>query len=252
MAGRAYIGTSGWNYANWTKFYGSTSPSRRLEHYASCFSALEINASHYKLHEPDTYRQWRDRVPDHFRFAVKAHRFLTHNKKLLAIDDHLPRSRDRARVLGHKLAVVLWQLPARFRCNRDRLVDFCRLLRRRWTSARHAIEFRHPSWFDDSIADILAEAGVANCLSDAPDFPLWDRVTTDLVYIRLHGHTRKYASKYSQASLQRWASHARTWLAEDRDVHVYFDNDSEGAAPQDAKRLIALVDGRSSGQLCTN
>ena len=70
---------------------------------------------------------------------------------------------------------------------------------------------------------------------------MWDRVTTDFVYIRLHGHTRKYASSYSKQSLRNWASRVRTWLNQNRDVHVYFDNDAEGAAPKNALALLEMV-----------
>jgi uncharacterized protein YecE (DUF72 family) len=84
---------------------------------------------------------------------------------------------------------------------------------------------------------------VAVCQSDAPDFPMWREVTTDLVYVRLHGHTRKYASSYHLTSLKRWAADAARWLDEGRDVHVYLDNDAEGHAVQNARTLSALVAG---------
>lgn len=240
---RAYIGTSGWCYSTWGDFYRDTPATRWLEYCAERFTALEINASHYRLQSPETYRDWRQRVPDDFRFSVKAHRFLTHRKRLANLDEHLPLSRDRTRALGPKLAVVLWQLPARFRADLPRLRTFARMLSRRWTSVRHAIELRDASWFDDDTAALLAEHELAVCLSDAPDFPLWDRVTTDLVYVRLHGHTRKYASSYSRRSLVRWAGRIHDWLAENREVHVYFDNDAEGAAPRNAVALLDLVRG---------
>ena len=78
-------------------------------------------------------------------------------------------------------------------------------------------------------------------MSDAPDWPIWDRVTTDLVYIRLHGHTRKYASSYSKPALKKWATRTKCWLQENRDVHVYFDNDAEGAAPKNALTLLEIL-----------
>lgn len=238
---RAYIGTSGWSYDSWGEFFGDTPRSRRLEHCARLFTGLEINASHYRLQDRQTYRDWRERVGPEFRFAVKAHRFLTHRKRLADLDGHLARSRDRCRALGKKLAAVLWQLPATFRRDDDRLIRFARLLGQRWKSARHAIELRHPEWFCDAVAATLSRHEIAVCLSDAPDFPLWDRTTTDLVYVRLHGHTRKYASRYSGQNLDRWAARVRDWLSEGRDVHVYFDNDAEGAAPRDAMRLLDRV-----------
>jgi uncharacterized protein YecE (DUF72 family) len=78
-------------------------------------------------------------------------------------------------------------------------------------------------------------------MSDAPDWPMWEKVTTDFVYIRLHGHTRKYASSYSKHSLRKWAARIRDWLDENRAVHAYFDNDAEGAAPQNALTLLEML-----------
>lgn len=106
---------------------------------------------------------------------------------------------------------------------------------------RHAIEFRHPSWFDEQIAGCLREHRVAVCQSDSADWPLWDEVTADLVYVRLHGHTLTCASDYSASQLQRWATRVRSWLREGRDVRVYLDNDAVGRAPADARRLIAML-----------
>lgn len=88
---------------------------------------------------------------------------------------------------------------------------------------------------------MLSDYNIAVCISDAVDWPQWDAVTTDLVYIRLHGHTRTYASSYSKSSLIFWADRLVDWLIEGRDAHVYFDNDAEGAAPYDALRLINLI-----------
>jgi uncharacterized protein YecE (DUF72 family) len=107
---------------------------------------------------------------------------------------------------------------------------------------------RHRSWFTAEVADELRAAGVAICISDAPVFPMWLEVATDLVYVRLHGHTRVYASSYSRAHLRRWAARARAWQAEGRDVHIYFDNDAEGAAVRNAIDLMALAGRGESGE----
>lgn len=239
---RAYVGTSGWVYAGWKHdFYAGVPQQRWLEHCAERFTGLEINGSFYMLQKATALRDWRRRTPADFRFTMKGHRFVTHNKKLADADQHLPISRDNARPLGPKLAAVVWQLPARSVKNHPRLVEFVTALRRRWRRTRHAIEFRHATWFDDQTAALLREHGIAVCMSDAPDFPLWDEVTTDLVYVRLHGHTRKYASAYSKRQLETWAARTRGWLAEGREVHVYFDNDAEGHAPRDAMRLLSLL-----------
>jgi len=105
------------------------------------------------------------------------------------------------------------------------------------------LEFRHTSWFVPEVAQRLAAHGVAACISDAKDWPMWEQVTADFVYARLHGHTHTYHSGYSKSSLERWAHRVRTWMAQGRDVHVYLDNTDAGAAPRNAMALRALVTG---------
>ena len=135
---------------------------------------------------------------------------------------------------------MLWQCPSTLRCDLGRLQAFLDALDR-WPEVRHALEFRHRSWFDDRVQRCLGEHDVAICQSDAADWPRWDAVSTDLVYVRLHGHTRTYLSRYRAATLGRWAERIRSWVAEGRSVHVYFDNTAAGVAVGDAERLRALA-----------
>jgi uncharacterized protein YecE (DUF72 family) len=238
----AYIGTSGWVYPGWREhLYADTPVKRWLEVASRTFGALEINGSFYTQIKPETYARWRETTPPGFRFALKGHRFVTHYKRLGDCEESIVRLRDQASGLGDKLAAVVWQLPGNFAINVARLDGFLGALTV-WP-VRHALELRHRSWFIPEIAARLRDAGVAVCLSDAPDFPMWREVTTDLVYVRLHGHTRKYASSYSAASLRAWADDVQRWLAEGRDVHVYLDNDAEGHAVQNAIDLSVLVGG---------
>jgi uncharacterized protein YecE (DUF72 family) len=239
MAGNAYIGLSGWSYDKWKDHFFQDVPRKQwLEHCAEIFTGLEANGTFYRLQSEKTLKDWVARTPDDFVFAAKGHRYVTHNKKLKDADETIVRSRDNMRPLESKLGAMLWQLPASFKRNDERLETFVRTLSRRWRSVRHALELRDPSWFTDETAELFEESNIANCQSDAADWPLWDAVTTDLVYIRLHGHSRTYASAYSGESLSRWADRIRGWLDEGRDVHVYFDNDAEGAAPHDAIKLM--------------
>src|SRR5262249_38093889 len=150
------------------------------------------------------------------------------------------RCRESASPFGNRLSAVIWQLPAFLKKDVERLDKFVKTLRR-WSSTRHAIEFRHKSWFDHEVAGCLKRGAVAVCISDAPDWPMGEEVTTDVVYIRLHGHSRKYASSYSKPALKKWATRIRRWLQQDRAVHVYFDNDAEGAAPLNALALLELL-----------
>jgi uncharacterized protein YecE (DUF72 family) len=242
---RAFVGTSGWVYAGWRDHLYADTPVRRwLEVASRTFNALEINGSFYKQIQPETYQRWRRETPDDFHFALKGHRFVTHYKRLKDCESSIVLLRDQANHLGDKLAAVVWQLPSNFSVDLARLESFMSALEL-WPEVRHAIELRHRSWFVPAVADCMRAARVAVCMGDAPDFPLWHEVTTDLVYVRLHGHTRKYASSYSRAHLERWATDARCWLDEGRDVHVYFDNDAEGHAVRNAIELSALVAGRA-------
>lgn len=237
-----YIGTSGWSYLHWQdRFYTGVPQKDWLRFYAERFSALEVNGTFYRLQSPATFKKWSDATPPTFRFAIKANRYLTHNKKLLDPDASILIEKSHAEALGEKLAVVLWQLPGMLKKNLPRLQGFIDALQQ-WPEVRHSIEFRHASWFDDETADRLAQANIAVCLSDAETWPMWDRVTTDLVYIRLHGHARTYASSYSAAELSYWAERIAHWLKEGREVHVYFDNDAECAAPFNALALQEILD----------
>jgi uncharacterized protein YecE (DUF72 family) len=248
MLGQAYIGTSGWNYKSRRKdFYDETPQNQWLRFCSQRFTGIEVNGTFYRLQEKSTFEKWRDQTPERFRFAIKGHRYITHNKKLLDVEESVIRCRESASPLGKRLAAVVWQLPAFLKKDTDRLEKFLDALRQ-WKSTRHAIEFRHKSWFDDEVAERLRRHAVAVCISDAPDWPIWEEVTTDLVYIRLHGHTRKYASSYSKHSLRKWAARIRDWLHETRAVHAYFDNDAEGAAPQNALTLLEML-GRSGPEV---
>jgi uncharacterized protein YecE (DUF72 family) len=240
---RAYIGTSGWVYGGWREHLYADTPTKKWLHVASrAFDALEINGSFYTQIKPETYARWYEATPPAFRFALKGHRFVSHYKRLRDCRDSIVRLRDQVQPLKEKLAAVVWQLPSNFQCSIERLEDFMRSLEA-WRDVGHALELRHESWFVPEVAAILRANNVAVCMGDAPDFPMWREVTADIVYVRLHGHTRKYASSYSERSLQAWADDARCWIAEGRDVHVYFDNDAEGHAVRNALRFQELVAG---------
>lgn len=236
-----YIGTSGWSYDGWKDdFYRDVPKDRWLEHCAEKFTGLEINATFYRQQRKSTLEKWRDAVPEDFVFAVKGNRYLTHSKMLSDVEEPLERERDRTSVLGDRFGAVLWQLPARFEKNLERIDRFAATATDVWPT-RHTVELRHRSWFHEEVAEVLSDRGIAVCISDAADWPRWDAVTADFVYVRLHGHTRTYASRYAKGTLERWADRIGGWRSSGRDVHVYFDNDSEGHAPHDALRLMEML-----------
>jgi len=287
--GQVRIGTSGWVSKGWNEtFYPVDVPRRAvLEYMAERVSSVEVNGSFYSLQRPESYRRWYAQTPADFIFAVKGSRFITHNKKLRDVDAALANFlASGVLALGEKLGPIVWQLPASARFDAERLDAFfallprdtyaaARLARRHdhrvagrsWTRPgarrplRHAIEVRNDSFFVAEFVRLARRHGIAVVCSDAPDWPRTEEITAGFVYVRLHGSTRKYASRYSDAELDAWAARIGAWQrgadAPDahrittlkpprrasRDVYVYFDNDYEANAPNDALRLIARVEG---------
>ena len=243
MTGKAYIGTSGWIYKHWKdSWYKDVRPKDWLKYMTERFTALEANGTFYHLPKKETFEAWREATPKDFRFAIKAHRYLTHRKKLKEISEGIERQKKACEGLGEKLAAVVWQLPANFKANLERLEHFLTELKE-WSETRHAIEFRNKTWFTKETVEMLEQSGVAVCISDAPKWPIWEIVTTDFVYVRLHGHTHLYASKYSDEQLEIWARKVKKWMRGGCDVHVYFDNDWRANAPYNAERLLNFVYG---------
>jgi uncharacterized protein YecE (DUF72 family) len=241
MPGRAFIGTSGWNYAGWSDdFYAGVRRKSWLEYYSGCFNSLEVDGTFYHLIKEKVAKSWYERTPADFHFAVKGHRYITHVKRLEPPDKSLKLQRNSTAALGEKLSAILWQLPPNLHKDMRKLTAFVTMLAT-WHEVRHAIEFRDTSWFDNEVADLMASQQVAVCQSDAATWPMWQAVTTDLVFVRLHGHESTYASDYGEKSLRLWARRIRRWLREGRDVHVYFDNDAKGHAPWNARELAEIL-----------
>jgi uncharacterized protein YecE (DUF72 family) len=282
--GRARIGISGWRYAPWRGvFYPQDLPQRReLEYAASVFSSIEINGTFYSLQRPGSFRAWRDATPDDFVFAIKGSRYITHMLKLREVETPLATFFAQGLLaLGPKLGPILWQLPPFMPFDAQRLRAFFRLLPRDTGQAlrlarrrevdlmkgrcvlkidaerplRHALEVRHESFRTQELLDLLREEDIALVVADtAGRWPLLEEVTTDFMYLRLHGDQELYASGYGDAALDDWARRIRAWLRgtqptgarrigsgrpsrQPRDVYCYFDNDSKVHAPFDAQAL---------------
>jgi uncharacterized protein YecE (DUF72 family) len=244
-APRLCVGTSGWNYPEWrADFYAGVPQRRWLAHCAARFTSMEVNATFYRFLRETAFDRWRTETPEGFPFAVKGHRSVTHFHRLKDPGPAVAAARDGVAGLGDRIAVVLWQLPPGLKADGALLVDFAAALAETWPGVRHAVEFRHRSWFSDATAVLLAGRGLANVLSDSPRWPLWPEVTADLAYVRLHGHEVLYASEYGEEGLRPWARRVRRWRREGREVHVYFDNTADGAAPRDALRFLGMVAGK--------
>jgi len=242
MSRKVCIGTSGWHYDHWRgPFFPEGMPDEEmLGFYARHFPAAEINNSFYQLPKAETLEHWRDAVPDNFRFAVKASRYITHMKKLKDPRQPVDRFLQRVAVLGDRLGPVLFQLPPNWRCNVERLAAFLAALP---GTGRYAFEFRDPSWFDDKVYQLLEEAGAAFCIYDLAGRQSPKTVTADLVYVRLHGPDQAYEGSYSVQALAGWAGAISAWKNQGRNVFCFFDNDQQGYAPANARRLQEMLIG---------
>ncbi len=282
------IGISGWSYPEWRggPFYPKGLPqSRELEFVGKCMNSVEINATFYKLQTPASFRKWAATTPDDLVFAIKGSKYITHQKKLQ--DIRIPLANFFASgvlELGKKLGPILWQFPPWYRFGSEGIEGFLKLLPKTTRAAarlasentikdpknaavktivniplRYAFEPRHESFFSSEFVELLLKYNAALALADtAGKWPYAEDVTSDMVYIRLHGSRELYASGYSPEELTEWARKIKAWKmgrdprgarrismgrsdGKTRDVYVYFDNDIKAHAPYDAMNLAELL-----------
>ena len=243
-AGRIWIGCSGWNYAHWRDgvFYPPRTPSSKwLRCYAQHFPTVEVNATFYRLPRRETVARWVAETPEEFVFSIKVSRYLTHVVRLRETGRHLGLLLDRIEPLlgSPKLGPLLWQLPPTFRRDDARLAAALAELP---SGLRHAIEFRHESWFADEVLDLLRQHRVALVIADGPKVRSFQRYesTTDFAFVRLHNGARGRRGNYSPGELAEWADRIREWAGRG-EVFVYFNNDWEGFAPANAAALRSLL-----------
>jgi uncharacterized protein YecE (DUF72 family) len=281
---RIRIGISGWRYVPWRGvFYPpKLAQHRELAFAARAFNTIEINGSFYSLQTPASYSAWYDATPPGFTFSVKGPRYVTHIRRLREVRTPLANFfASGVLALREKLGPVLWQFPPSQRFDEARFTEFFEMLPHGTADAlrlargrdsrlhgrsvlridedrplRHAVEIRHESFADPRFIALLRRHRIALVVADtAGKWPYLEDVTTDFVYLRLHGDKELYASGYTEAALDRWADRILAWSRGDeprdarrvggaarkartRDVFCYFDNDIKVRAPFDADRLM--------------
>jgi len=283
--GTIRIGISGWRYEPWRGiFYPKELAQRReLEFASRAFNSIELNGSFYSLQTPHSYASWYDESPDDFVFSIKGPRYITHIRRLKDIEGPLANFFASGIFnLREKIGPFLWQFPPFFRYDEERFEQFCSLLPHDTKAAlalarhrearmhgrtrlaidrsrplRHAIEIRHESFATKSFVAMLRRYGIALVVADtAGKWPYLEEVTTDFMYLRLHGDEQLYASGYTDAAIDRWAKRIDAWTkgkepadarkissakppaGTSRDIYCYFDNDVKVRAPFDADRLM--------------
>ena len=239
------IGTSGWHYDHWKhRFYPEELNKRRwLEFYAGHFTTVELNNSFYRLPPETTFATWYESSPASFTFAVKVSRFITHIKRIKATEEAVGRFITRAKILGEKLGPLLYQLPPNMHRDDERLVSFLSILPEKM---KHVFEFRHQSWLEGKVFEILRQHNAGFCIFDMPSLSCPLVATADFAYVRFHGSTGLYSSCYSDEELADWAKKLTDLAVNLKAVYIYFNNDAEAFAVRNAITLRSYLE-RESG-----
>lgn len=239
-----HIGTSGWSYKHWSEIFypKDIKPDKYLEFYITEFSCVELNASFYNLPFRTTVTGWMNRTPAEFKFCTKLSRFITHQSQLVNVEEPLRRYFDVFNGMKNKTGPVLIQLPPGLAYDKSLICNFFSLITGEYGSFRFAVEVRNRSWINDHFLDLLSQYGIAFVTADSGNrYPYHEAATAGFVYLRLHGREQLYASDYSEADLKLYSEKIIKWLVEGKEVWVFFNNDYNGFAPKNAKKLMELV-----------
>jgi len=244
------IGTSGWHYSDWTgAFYPpDVTGYHELAFYARQFKTVENNASFYRIAHAATYKIWDKMTPDGFIFSMKLNKFITHTHRLDINDEVIEKIHfilDSAQVLQEKLGAMLVQMPASFRVDLPKLDKFLAFftaeVRKQHYAFDIAIELRNSHWFTSELYTLLKKHNVALVAGNSSRWPGVRQVTADVVYIRMHGPEKLFASKYTTAQLEELASYVSGLPASVRTTYVYFNNDFHGYALEHARQLQEML-----------
>lgn len=247
MAGRAFIGTSGWNYKHWREIFypKGVKTALWLNYFSARHETVEINTSFYRIPRAESVAAWPAQAPPGFTFAAKLWRGITHYKKLIDCRPYLENFFEVLNVLPpERRAPLLIQLPPGQGLALEKLQRFWTDLEASGSAGwRIAVEFRHPSWLVDDVYRWLATKSAAVCVHD-----MWGRGATEhpndapFVYLRRHGSGEgRYSGEYTEQQIAGDAESVKRWLAEGRDVYAYYNNDIGGHALTNARQLRDAV-----------
>ena len=236
------IGTSGWSYQHWTDvlYPAGTPVSGRLACYVEEFDTVELNASFYRWPRDAVFAGWRQRLPDGFTMSVKAHRGLTHYRRLRSPEPWIERFERCWTALGERAEALLVQLHPHQQRDDALLEGFLTAMPQH---IRVAMELRHSSWNTADVYAILERHRAAYVVMSGAGLPCVPRATCELVYVRMHGPAQEsmYAGCYPDAELSAWADRIQDWQQQGRRVLIYFNNDLGGHAVRNAQKLKKLL-----------
>jgi uncharacterized protein YecE (DUF72 family) len=230
---KLWIGTSGFQYSEWKgNFYPEDLPTAKmLPFYAERFATTEINYTFHRIPAQKTIENWKTQTPEEFRFALKAPQKITHWSKLRDCSDTLEYFCKVITGLGDRLGPVLFQLPPAFKKDVDVLSSFLR----EFPDMRGAFEFRHESWFDDEIFELLKSRNIALCIADTDTIATPKKTTADYGYLRLR------REDYEALDIERWTDFVRDQKPSWNDAFVYFKHEESGIGPKLARQMIELL-----------
>jgi uncharacterized protein YecE (DUF72 family) len=238
-----HIGTSGWSYKHWReRFYPKEVKAKDyLSYYAGQFSVSEINTSFYHLPKSDTIENWVDTVNSRFKFCPKISRYITHMKKLNDPEQSLPSFFDVFDPFKKHLGPVLIQLPPFLAFNAEKVAVFCKALKQ-YKGYRFALEPRHETWLTDEAIALLTKHKIAFVIAESGGrWPYGEFVTAKDIYIRFHGPDGSYASSYPDKVLKKYAKKMLQWEEEGHRIWVFFNNDGNAYAIENARTLISYL-----------
>jgi len=216
-----WVGTSGYNYPEWKgSFYPATLPaSKMLPYYAERFPTVEINYTFYRAPNEKILDGWSKATPERFKLTLKAPKRITHDARLRDCADRVRQFLATAAVLGPKLGALLFQLPPNLKKDVPLLEAFVDSFPPRVCAA---FEFRHESWFDDVVFDVLRRRNLALCIADSERLSTPIELTADYAYFRLRDEG------YTAEDIARWAELVREKSAGRGDAFVYFKHEEQG------------------------
>lgn len=240
-------GIGGWTFAPWRgTFYPDKLPqAQELAFAARAVTAIEINATFYRLQSAKSWAAWRDAVPENFVFAMKGSRYVTNRKVLGEAGEAIGRFLDQGIVeLGDKLGPINWQLAATKRFDADDIAAFFALLPKahRGVPLAHVIEPRHESFRDPAFEALAREAGIGVVIADSDDYPSFEVAAGGLRYARLQRCREAEACGYTDAELGSWAARARDWSAAGDEVFLFFIGGDKVRAPAAAQAMRARLE----------
>jgi uncharacterized protein YecE (DUF72 family) len=224
------IGTSGFQYPEWKgKFYPKDlSTAKMLPYYAERFATTEINYSFYRIPTVKTLAGWSESTPRSFRFSFKAPKQITHIQKLNKTGSIVSAFSEVLATLNGKLGLVLFQLPPYLKKDVTLLKDFIDSLP---AGLNRAFEFRHESWFDDTVFACLKSGKSSLCIADTDD------LSTPVVFTGVHAYFRLRREDYTRKDIARWAAVIGEETAQMKQVYVYFKHEETGSGPKFAREL---------------